>query len=341
VTTLPVPRLRLRYFFWLAAPLLVLVLLQQVSAGQTWSVLSRLGGAQILALIAANGLALLILSGRWWLILQSQGYTIPYLVLVGYRVAVFGVNYFTPGPQLGGEPLQVYLVQRRHRVPAATAIASVTLDKLLELLSNFTFLTAGVICILECQVWEGVAGSSLILLGSGLSLLPVGVLAALWAGWHPFSYLLQAGFDLLPQGWLERRGWLSAYQDISHAIRESENQTTRLCRERPLTVVLALLVSALGWAAMVGEYWLALHFLGQSLTLAQTISALTAARIAFLMPLPAGLGALEASQVLALGALGINPAVGISLSLLIRARDVALGGLGLWWGGMKRLVALR
>jgi uncharacterized protein (TIRG00374 family) len=341
VTTLPVPRLRLRYLFWVAAPLLVLVLLQRISPGETWSVLSRLGGAQILALIAANGLVLLILSGRWWLMLQSQGYTIPYLVLVGYRVVVFGVNYFTPGPQLGGEPLQVYLVQRRHHVPAATAIASVTLDKLLELLSNFTFLAAGVICILECQVWHDVAASPSILLGAGLLLLPVGVLAALWAGWHPISRLWQAGSHLVPRAWLERRGWLAACQDISHAIRESENQTTRLCRERPLTVVQALLVSALGWAAMIGEYWLALHFLGQSLTLAQTISALTAARIAFLMPLPAGLGALEASQVLALGALGVNPAVGISLSLLIRARDVALGGLGLWWGGMKSLVALR
>jgi uncharacterized protein (TIRG00374 family) len=341
VTTFPVPRLRLRYLLWLAAPLLALVMLQHVSPGQTWSVLSRLSGVQILALIAANGLVLLILSGRWWLILQSQGYVIPYLALAGYRVVVFGVNYFTPGPQLGGEPLQVYLVQRRHRVPPATAIASVTLDKLLELLSNFTFLAAGVICMLECQVWHGVAASPSILLGAGLILLPVGVLAALWAGWHPLSRLLQAGTYLLPQAWLERRGWLAAYQDISQAIRESENQTTRLCRERPLTVAQALLFSALGWAAMIGEYWLALHFLGQSLTLAQTISALTAARIAFLMPLPAGLGALEASQVLALGALGINPAVGMSLSLLIRARDVALGGLGLWWGSVTSLVALR
>jgi uncharacterized protein (TIRG00374 family) len=341
VTTIPVPRLRLRYLLWLAAPLLLLVMLRQVSPGQAWSVLSQLRITQILALIAANGLVLLILSGRWWVILRSQGYAIPYLTLAGYRLVAFGINYFTPGPQFGGEPLQVYLVQRRHRVPPATAMASVTLDKLLELLSNFTFLAAGAICILECQVLHGVAGSPSILLGAALLVLPVGVLAALWAGWHPLSRLLQAGFHLLPQTWLERKGWLAAYHDISQAIRESENQTTRLCRERPLAVVQALLFSALGWAAMIGEYWLALHFLGQSLTLAQTISALTAARIAFLMPLPGGLGALEASQVLAMGALGINPAVGISLSLLIRVRDVALGGLGLWWGGLKSIVALR
>jgi uncharacterized membrane protein YbhN (UPF0104 family) len=108
-----------------------------------------------------------------------------------------------------------------------------------------------------------------------------------------------------------------------------------LCRESPLTLLQALLISLVSWIVIVGEYWLMLHLLGLDLTPVQTISALTAARIAFLLPLPGGLGTLEASQVLALGALGLNPAAGISLSLLIRARDVALGGLGLWWGGLR------
>ena len=36
----------------------------------------------------------------------------------------------------GGEPLQAYLIHRRQRVPGATALASVTLDKMLELLAN-------------------------------------------------------------------------------------------------------------------------------------------------------------------------------------------------------------
>ena len=89
------------------------------------------------------------------------------------------------------------------------------------------------------------------------------------------------------------------------------------------------------WLTILGEYWLMLHVLGLNLTPVQAISILTAARLAILLPLPGGLGALEASQALTLGLLGINPAAGISLSLLIRIRDVALGGLGLWWGGLK------
>jgi uncharacterized membrane protein YbhN (UPF0104 family) len=97
----------------------------------------------------------------------------------------------------------------------------------------------------------------------------------------------------------------------------------------------ALLVSLVSWGTLIGEYWLALYVLGASLTPGQLVTALIAARIAILFPLPGGLGALEASQVLAMEVLGLDPALGLSLSLLIRSRDVLLGVLGLWWGGLK------
>ena len=92
---------------------------------------------------------------------------------------------------------------------------------------------------------------------------------------------------------------------------------------------------------LLAEYWLTLRFLGVQLNLSQTIGALAAARIAFLTPLPGGIGALEASQVIVLQALGFHPAMGISVSLLIRARDLTLGGIGLWWAAVlsrKRIV---
>ncbi len=86
---------------------------------------------------------------------------------------------------------------------------------------------------------------------------------------------------------------------------------------------------------MVGEYWLILQLLGTELTLLQTLAALAMARLAILFPLPGGLGVLEASQVVAMTVLGLDPAIGLSAGALIRLRDVQLGGLGLWWGGTK------
>jgi len=45
------------------------------------------------------------------------------------------------------------------------------------------------------------------------------------------------------------------------------------------------------------------------------------------------LGALEASQVYTLSSMGYAPAIGISVSLLIRARDLMNAGLGLLLAG--------
>jgi len=331
-----VRRFRLRYLLWLIVPLLLVWVLRGVSLEESWAVLARLGPAQLLLLILANGLVLLTLSGRWWLILRALGHPISYLTLAGYRLAAFGVSYFTPGPQFGGEPVQVYLVQRRHQVAHSTAISAVTLDKSLELLSNFAFLMGGIICILVWRVFPGLVGRQAIILPLALLALPVGFLLAIWGGRHPLSGLLKAVVGLLARHNASKEtSWLSGYHKMYRTIRDSEEETTHFCHNSPSSLVLALLISMVSWAAMLGEYWLMLRLLGLNLTPIQAISTLTAARIAILLPLPAGLGTLEASQVLALGALGLNPAAGISLSLLIRVRDVALGGLGLWWGGVK------
>ena len=91
---------------------------------------------------------------------------------------------------------------------------------------------------------------------------------------------------------------------------------------------------ATGYNASTGRFslrnpWGTRHL---SLTFNQVLLLLVAARIAILLPLPAGIGTLESSQVLGLGVLGLETAVGISISLVIRARDVLLGLFGLWWG---------
>jgi uncharacterized membrane protein YbhN (UPF0104 family) len=80
---------------------------------------------------------------------------------------------------------------------------------------------------------------------------------------------------------------------------------------------------------MVSEYMLIVSFLGIELQSWQTIAAWTTSWLAFLVPLPGGLGSLEASQVFTLGAFGVSAALAIGVTLLIRARDILIGGLGL------------
>jgi glycosyltransferase 2 family protein len=327
---------RPRYLLWLAVFGLLLLAARGVAWQEVGSVLGRLGPAQILVLAGVNTLILVMLSGRWWLILAAQGYRIPFLRLLGYRLAGFGVSYFTPGPQFGGEPLQVYLVHRHHDVPREAAIAAVTLDKLLELLANFAFLVGGLACVMHCGVFGAAVGRLPLIVAGALLCLPVGFLAATWAGWRPAARLVDGLAGHVPWQRLPAGGRLEGRaRRIQRLTVAGETEATLFMRRHPTTMLQALWVSLVVWAAMVGEYWLMLHFLGWSLPPAQTIGALTAARLAFLVPLPGGLGTLEASQVVALNALGLPLVAGVSLSLLIRARDIILGGLGLYIAATK------
>jgi uncharacterized membrane protein YbhN (UPF0104 family) len=116
-------------------------------------------------------------------------------------------------------------------------------------------------------------------------------------------------------------------------IAASERLAGTFCRRHLSSLISAILVSVLAAAGMVTEFFCITYFLGMRLSFWQTIAAWTAGWLAFLVPLPGGLGALEASQVFALGIFGIPAASAVSVALLIRARDLTIGGLGLFMAG--------
>jgi uncharacterized protein (TIRG00374 family) len=318
---------------WLLAGGLLVWVLRAVPLADTWNALRQLQWHHILLLIALNALILIMLNGRWWIILRGHGWRISFLSLFGYRVATFGVSYFTPGPHFGGEPLQVLLVEHEQRVPRVTAVAAMSLDKSLELLVNFLFLLSGVLIILQQQTLDGLVRVEAALIVTVLLLFPAGYLLAIWANHTPLSWV--ANICLRLPMWKRKPSWRSRVQRAQQTVYASEKETSQFIRRAPIALFLALLLSIVSWMLMIGEFWLMISFLGTPLSPLQLVTALTAARIAILLLLPAGIGALEASQALAFGTMDLNPALGISASLLIRGRDVILGSIGLWWGSRK------
>ncbi len=311
-----------RYLVWIVALPFLWWALRQIPVGDIWSTLSALTLGQLLILAGINLVVLLLFTSRWWLILRSLGYRLPFISLIAYRLAGFGISYFTPGPQIGGEPLQVHLTRERHAVPAPTAVAAVSMDKILELLSNFSFILLGVWVVLRSRVAQVDLSLPLVVPAAVLFLLPATYLTAIWFGWQPLTRLIRQ----LPA----RLAWHPKIQKTSRVLALAEERMTGFCRQSPKAFFQIILLSALTWLLVIFEYWLSLYFLGYTLEAYQVISLLTAARIAFMLPSPGGLGTLEASQVLMFEALGFNPALGISISLLVRGRDLLLGGIGLW-----------
>lgn len=308
---------------WLLVPVLVIWSVRDAPLADILRALSSLSVAKILLLAALNTIILLLVSGRWWLILRAQGHTIRYLSVAAYRLVAFGISYFTPGPQFGGEPAQVYYMRKRHGISTSSALASVSLDKILELLANFGFLLVGIFAALGSGLLAELAPIQAVAWMAGPFILLLAYTLAIWKGKSPLASVLTR----LPQ----QRG---AILRLTRATALAEEQISQFCQRKPLVVLGASVLSILIWGVMTLEYWLALRFLGIQVDLLQAVAALTAARIAFLFPLPGGLGALEASQILAMEALGLNPALGLSISLLIRGRDITLGGLGILLGGI-------
>ncbi|GAB4578194.1 MAG: hypothetical protein Fur0022_09280 [Anaerolineales bacterium] len=322
----PFLRTLLKSLLWLLIPLLLWWALKDVPFRDIVDVLGHLTGWQILALAGANTLLMLALSARWWLILKAQGYPIPYLTLSAYRLAAFSVAYFTPGPHVGGEPWQVFLPQQRHGVPGTVALSSLGLDKLLDLLANFTFLVLGVVIVFNGGLIGRGQGTLIVIFSLILLSAPLGYLGWLWRGGTPLTGLVARLAARRP-----RVGWLGT---AARVVRDAEGQVGTFGRRYPRTFFIAILFSGLVWVGLVTEFWLALRFLGVELTLPQVIMVITAARIANLFPTPGALGTLEAGQVLVMETLGVNPAVGVGLSLIIRARDIAFGGVGLLFAGI-------
>jgi uncharacterized protein (TIRG00374 family) len=322
--------------FWLVAFALLWWVLRTVSLTAVLQSLQQLQLWQILVLVVLNALVLVLLTGRWWLILWGLGYKLPFGPILGHRLAAFGVSYFTPGPQFGGEPVQVLLVEKGHDVPRITAVSSVALDKTIELLVNFSFLLLGVLLVLQTQFLVGKLGWQTAVFSIVLLSFPVFYLGALWRGHQPIADFMQLTSPVFNR----RLAWAHKFETGTRAMAASEKQAGEFCHQSPKFMWVTLLVSLLGWLVMVVEFGAMLTFLGAEVSFLQAIMVLTAVRFAFLLPLPGGLGTVEAALVLALTQLGINPAVGLSASLLIRGRDVLLGLLGLWWGNyfMARLL---
>lgn len=290
--------------------------------------LAKLGPSDLLLLAIVNAFILLTFAGRWWLLLRIQGQRVPYWHLLGYRITAFAISYFTPGAHFGGEPYQIYAVTRWHKTPTAISIAAVTLDKVLEMIINFAVLVIGVMTLLTLRDGLGPwLGGQLLLYSTLLLATPCAILVAFWMGRHPLSAILQAASKVIRRPLLQS-GW-------AQALVNSEAQAIWLCRQHPRTLAIALLITLITWVGVIGEFWLLTQMLGLDLSPLQAMTSLIAARIAILLPLPAGLGALEASQVIAMESLRIDPSVGVAIALVIRARDLLLGVIGLLMGGAQ------
>ena len=313
-------RKSIRLVWFALTGILVVWALRQVSFAEMWLTLASIQLPMLALLLAVNSGVIWLFSSRWWVILRALNYRPPYRHLIAYRLTAFGISYFTPGTQFGGEPAQIFLLSRRDNIPSGDAIVSVAVDKLFEMAFNFAFLGVGLFITLQTGIFAVKTPIAAPVMALSLIVLPLLLPVLLCSGKFPRIPLPSRAVKS------------SVWQKIAAAIHIVPAKSAALCHNSPRQMLSAAVLSVAIWLALVAEYRLMVQALGLQLSFSETIVLLTAARLAFLFPTPGGLGTLEAGQVIAMEALGFDPALGLSLSLLIRARDVLFGLGGLWLG---------
>ncbi|MEM8925779.1 MAG: lysylphosphatidylglycerol synthase transmembrane domain-containing protein [Actinomycetota bacterium] len=313
-------RLRWSLLAWLLLPPLIYWVATQVGQLDVRRLLANFRLEGIAALIAVRVLIIAVLTSRWRLFLSAYGYVTRMLSMMSYNLVGFGLSYFTPGPQWGGEPAQIQLVRTREKVSTPHAVASLGLDRILAAISQGSMLAVGVVLVVVGD-YGGDFGWRGLLPVFALVGLPLLYMFAIWRNRRPLTTVLRR----FPAGGRMDR--------VVRTVSEMEEQVGELCRNRSAVFWRGVLLSFVVWPVLLGvEFWLAVFFLGTTITIPEVVIVVAASRIAMFTPIPAGVGVLEASQLFAMEVIGLSPALGVALSLLVRARDVIAGCTGLLMG---------
>ena len=290
-------------------------------AWQGWTGLAaRLGqaGWQLLWLPGYFALPLVLATAAWrWLWPAGQG---PRLSRALYAVWLgSAVNWLLPVAQVGGEILRArLLVQWRYAL--APGIASLVADKTVQVLTQVLFALLGLALFVYITPSPALAWASLA--GAGLLTILVGIFYRLQQR-GLFTALSRRAARLWPTS---EAAWRSQAEAVDAALVAVYERRRRLLMGIVLRLAFRL--------ALAGEIYLALHFLGQPVSVLEAMilesMAQTVRAAAFLIP--GGIGAQEGVLVAVGMALGLPPDIALAMALAKRVRELVVGlpGLLLW-----------
>lgn len=266
-------------------------------------------------------------SGAWhalrtlgWLISFPPELRPTFWRLFRVRLAADAVSYFTIRG-LASEPLRVVLLL--DRVPAATSTASTILERTAMGVMSVTLVAATAIVAMTSDIvpedWQRIF--------RGIAIVAVVVvlltLLFLTRRGRYVGPLLEAMYRRTGWGWTEGR--------VARFIRDVERIFLMLARSDPKRLRTLVLLSLACYALMALEVWVVFWAIGQPVSVWRSMIVETFTRSAsvFSGAIPANLGALEASNVAVVRALGLAGAGSLALARRIR---------GLFWAGLGLLL---
>ncbi len=295
---------------------LAIFLVWQIGIGSVWDAASKVGWGGFVAICLA-GLAVEACLGTAWYALLS-GHGVPWLVLVCGRQVRDSSSDLLPFTQIGGMVIGARAASLGG-VPAPLAYASMMVDVTTELMGQIAFLILGLLLgVSQLKTSPTLAPyADGMILGTAL-LIPAAA---------AFVILQRKGTQLAEK--LASRLLPAA---VSHT--EAFSEALHGFYQKPLRLTLSATFHLLSWILSGVWIWLILQFCGAHISIlsALTIEALLGALRSVTVFIPSAIGVQEAGYAALAPVFGAGPEIGLAVSLLKRARDVAVGvpALLLW-----------
>lgn len=281
--------------------------------------------AAFLAVAATN---IVCLSWRWRSILVGLCSPPSLATLTLQRSAAHSLAVIVPSGKLGGDPLRAWLAARSG-VGAAHSIASVAVDRTLELGSNVPFSLVFVVVLLQQgipQLERALVTVSIASLGLVLGIVIVVRRLRRGAG------LVTA---LVASTRMDRLQFVGSHMEL---MQSSEASATRLI-DQPPRMLGAFGTGLVANVLVLAEFALLLAAFDLPTTPVAVVAAIFATGAAHMLPIPAGIGVLEGAQMWLFEMLGYPADVGLAVGLACRFRELVWmlpGLLYLFWRWIGR-----
>jgi uncharacterized protein (TIRG00374 family) len=265
----------------------------------------------LLVVVALVALAFLGYALRWRILLAGIGLDESIAWLAWLRAAGHSVSAIVPSAKLGGEPIRAWMLARRG-VPAPAALASVSVDRTLDIAAGAPFACLYAALLVRPGVPELTGALATVSLSAGAIAVGIAVAARrLRRGGGLVTSMVRAVG-------LHRLSVVHAQMDViaatESAVARLAAQPGRMARAFAVGVGVNLLVML--------EYRCLLSAFGLPAGLIAVVAAIFATGAAHSLPVPAAVGALEGAQMWLFGMLGHPPEVGLAVGLAVRLREL-------------------
>ena len=316
----PIKRTIVFSLLFLLGVVLFVRVVQQIGLTEIIDGISSFGVVPFIGFASISLINFALYVYRWKRIIndkRKRKEQIGFFRLYMHRMTGYAGSYLTPAAQVGGEPLRAALIHE-DGIDGKKAASSVVIDLAFDVTALILFIIAGAIL----AAFEGV------LFGQSAWLFALGILIiCTMLGYFYYATISGKGFfrSIFRALQLHR---LNGLHRIDDWLEETESHITDFFGKKPKLLIFLLFLSIVMISFKAVEIWYIAYFLGETLSFSQAFLASTLPGITLLIPVPGGLGFLEAGTagVFALLGIGINA---ITVVFLIRMRDVLFVFLGL------------